>query len=189
MHASSAYCRPCATDYERERRAENADVINARRREQWTPERHRAAAIRRYGLTVEQYDALREEQGNVCAICGKAAKPLRPDHDHACCPSKSRACGRCIRGLLCSKCNVGLGNFDDGIARLLSAADYLARATHGEPAVAASRVEVLSRADWDARAIRWSGASGAGLPPGAIYGPAPASPDGAVTVTPEWWRP
>ena len=42
---------------------------------------------------------------------------------------------------------------------------------------------------YDATAIEFSGASGAGLPPDAIYGPAPASPDGAVTVLPEWWRP
>jgi hypothetical protein len=42
---------------------------------------------------------------------------------------------------------------------------------------------------YDARAIQWSGASGAGLPDGAIYGPAPAAPDDAAAVTPGWWRP
>jgi hypothetical protein len=138
-----SYCRPCATDYERDRRARNADAINARRRITWTPERNRAAKIRSFGLTVEQYDALREQQGGACAICRQVTETLRPDHDHACCPSKSRACGRCIRGLLCSKCNVGLGNFDDDIARLISAADYLIRAANGEPAMAASWVEYL----------------------------------------------
>jgi hypothetical protein len=40
---------------------------------------------------------------------------------------------------------------------------------------------------YDATATEWSGASGAGLPDGAIYGPAPAGPD--ITVTPVWWRP
>ena len=45
------------------------------------------------------------------------------------------------------------------------------------------------QAAYDASAIEFSGASGAGLPDDAIYGPAPASPDDAVTVTPEWWRP
>ena len=35
----------------------------------------------------------------------------------------------------------------------------------------------------------FEGASDTGLPDGAVYGPAPASPDTAVAVTPEWWRP
>ena len=39
---------------------------------------------------------------------------------------------------------------------------------------------------YDASTIEFSGASGAGLPGDAIYGPAP---DDTVTVKPEWWRP
>ena len=137
--AKGAYCRQCATDIERERRAQNADAINARTRELRTPERNRAYSLHQFGLTVEQYEALREKQGGACAICRQVVATLRVDHDHSCCPRKDKACGRCIRGLLCSKCNVGLGNFDDDIARLLSAADYLAR----RPEMAATWVEFL----------------------------------------------
>lgn len=59
------------------------------------------------GLTPEQYKAILEEQGGVCALCKQPPKRTRlsVDHDHACCPSE-RACERCRRGLLCNICNV-----------------------------------------------------------------------------------
>lgn len=77
----------------------------------------------RYGITIAQYDALAEAQGGGCALCGKACttgKRLAVDHDHA--------TGR-VRGLLCRKCNRGLGHFDDDPAALRRAADYLTAQT------------------------------------------------------------
>jgi hypothetical protein len=68
---------------------------------------------RRFGLTTEEYDALLAAQGGGCAICGRTpeenGRRLPVDHDHACCPDRSRTCGRCIRGLLCTPCNNRLG--------------------------------------------------------------------------------
>jgi hypothetical protein len=108
--------------------AANKDEINARRRERLRtdPEyrekgqqRYRA---RQYGLSRDDYDALLARQGGVCAICRK--KPERP---------KRRLCiDHChftneVRSLLCNKCNVGLGMFDDDPDRLRAAADYLER--------------------------------------------------------------
>jgi hypothetical protein len=46
------------------------------------------------------------------------------DHDHACCPG-TRSCGKCIRGMLCNRCNTGLGMFLDDPNRLRHAASYL----------------------------------------------------------------
>lgn len=82
----------------------------------------------RNGITLDQYDELLAGQGGGCAICGKR-KPggqgrFHVDHDHACCPG-ARSCGRCVRGLLCSRCNVGLGSFQDDVDRLTAAAAYL----------------------------------------------------------------
>lgn len=67
------------------------------------------------------YDALLLFQDGVCAICRKKdsfGQRLAVDHDHS---------TDLIRGLLCRKCNTGIGQFDDDPSRLIVAADYLER--------------------------------------------------------------
>lgn len=85
-------------------------------------------------LTNVDYTTLLEEQDNRCAIChtpveqaSKDGRRLSIDHDHSCCPGH-RSCGNCIRGLLCTSCNAGLGHFKDNPAILLSALRYLQEA-------------------------------------------------------------
>lgn len=70
---------------------------------------------RSYRLTVREYKKLIEKSGGKCEICG-AEKNLCVDHDHS--------DGR-IRGVLCRKCNIGIGYFDDSIARMSKAIKYL----------------------------------------------------------------
>lgn len=96
------------------------------------PDRHRAS-MRRYhleanfGLTVQQYDAMLSAQGGRCAICSRTPdenfkyRPDRPfplgvDHDHK--------TGK-IRGLLCTRCNVMIGNASDDPKILELAIAYL----------------------------------------------------------------
>lgn len=86
--------------------------------------------MRQYGISIDQYEALLAAQDGLCAICGGVnanGNQLSVDHDHACCPGKSNSCGRCIRALLCSRCNFILGNADDDADLLRAAADYLER--------------------------------------------------------------
>jgi hypothetical protein len=113
-----SYCKSCA------------DVRN-RRWVQQNPERtalrYRKSWLKRYNLTPADYDDMLAAQGGVCAIC-KAGKPggtgrFHIDHDHSCCPEKMRSCGKCIRGLLCSYCNLHLAGEDP--VRLRAGADYI----------------------------------------------------------------
>lgn len=68
----------------------------------------RRRAIKRHGITVEEYESLKLAQNGKCAICREVPKEnLVIDHDHNCC--KQYSCGKCIRGLLCRRCNQVLG--------------------------------------------------------------------------------
>jgi hypothetical protein len=85
----------------------------------------------RYGLTQEQFDQRLEDQQNACAMCFKAfaaGGTICIDHDHACCPSEKRSCGKCVRGLLCRSCNTSLGHIE---RRYALARAYLERRPAG----------------------------------------------------------
>lgn len=138
-----SYCKACYNAYQREKAAGlPAEERQARRRRSYERERADPAAHNarqrqyRWGMTEAEMAALLARQGGGCAIC-RAAEPggrgaWHVDHDHTCCPSyskggKARTCGRCIRGLLCTRCNVGLGNYRHDPNLLIAAAGYLAR--------------------------------------------------------------
>lgn len=74
----------------------------------------------KYGISYNEIQKLRTEQRGRCFICGclgfTFSKGLAVDHCHK--------TGK-IRGLLCPKCNIGLGHFEDNKHRLLSALSYL----------------------------------------------------------------
>lgn len=77
---------------------------------------------KRYGISVEQYDAMLAVQDQRCAICrspfSEAPRKLHVDHDHD---------SGLVRGILCYRCNTGLGVFRDCPERLRAAAEYLER--------------------------------------------------------------
>jgi Recombination endonuclease VII len=94
---------------------------------------------RRYGISRADYAALLARQGGVCAICGKPPeKTLCVDHCHS--------TGR-IRGLLCRKCNFGLGCYGEDQAALIAALAYLGRGAFDRGgAGSAARHALLARA-------------------------------------------
>ncbi len=75
----------------------------------------------RYGITLEQYDDMLEEQADGCSICmtvfpGGGKKSFFIDHDHK--------TGK-IRGLLCRECNLMIGHAKDNNDTLRAAINYL----------------------------------------------------------------
>lgn len=90
------------------------------------PDKGYAGYLKRiYGITIKEYYKMLEDQGGGCAVCGKTpgenGRRLAVDHDHE--------TGE-VRGLLCSSCNTGLGNFKDDPQLLESAMYYLMADMH-----------------------------------------------------------
>ena len=83
--------------------------------------------LKKYGLTRDAYVDMEHSQNGVCKICGEPERNRRRlsvDHDHACCPGYG-SCGKCIRGLLCSNCNMVLGQINDSVDLLSKMINYL----------------------------------------------------------------
>lgn len=126
-------------------RERNREKINAAERERWARKHHDRSSsehlrtvarlrdhrnrLKRLGISIETYDKIFRDQNGLCAICHQpeteldkrygTKKRLTADHCHL---SKK------VRGLLCAKCNRGLGILEDNITFLMSAVDYLKRA-------------------------------------------------------------
>ena len=113
-------CKPCYNTYQAEWRAKNPEKIraawNKAHGKYYTTEKRRNKTLRQYGLNESTYNDMFDEQGGKCKICSREL-PLVVDHCH----ESDR-----IRGLLCDRCNVGLGCFQDDPDRLRSAIEYLA---------------------------------------------------------------
>lgn len=106
-------------EYSRTRGYEDQKAWREANPEKWADINRRSMLKRRYGITTEQYDAMLARQGERCAICWqecKTGRRLAVDHDHE---------TMTVRGLLCSSCNQGLGNFADSPDLLEAAARYL----------------------------------------------------------------
>jgi hypothetical protein len=73
-----------------------------------------------YGLTLDQFEAMYASQAGQCAICKNYVlkNAICIDHNHS--------TGK-VRALLCRKCNAGLGLFDEHIAVLKIAIEYLSK--------------------------------------------------------------
>ena len=122
----------------------NPDRLNAYRRarrlEPEVKERERAGHLKRkYGMTIEQYEAMLAVQGGGCFICGRPPREdisLHVDHDHA--------TGK-VRGILCFACNNALADFQEDLDLLRRAIGYLTAHTPGvEEEIQLARARALS---------------------------------------------
>lgn len=79
---------------------------------------------RSYGIDLEFYENMFKEQNGCCKICNKHINELNQKHKKNLCVDHNHETMK-IRGLLCDKCNRGLGLFCDNEDLLLKAINYL----------------------------------------------------------------
>ena len=138
-------CGSCATDFE----ADGYNTLVTNRRKDGdavyvcadckSNVQHVLARLRAHNAPADLiYSVARGERDN-CPICGinitrpqqlknrKYIVPMAVDHDHRCCPGSHSRCGRCIRALLCNRCNAAIGLLEESSELAGRLAAYLDR--------------------------------------------------------------
>lgn len=100
---------------------QNREFLNQKDREEYrTPKVLNRILLSSFGITLDQFNAMNDAQGGLCAICKRPpitkASRLSVDHCHE--------TGK-VRGLLCTRCNTGIGMLNDSIEYVESALIYL----------------------------------------------------------------
>ena len=122
-------CPVCSVEKQRVRSREYESKLRSTE-EGLRKHRQRNLYCRRkaYGITPEVFESMFVQQGRCCAICrgtNPGPKDWALDHDH----KTGRA-----RGILCVRCNTGIGLLRDDVATLLNAIDYLCKSRDSEEA-------------------------------------------------------
>lgn len=102
----------------------NKEQLKQKRKRNLKKERH-LQLMSTYKISLVEYERMLNNQNNLCVICkspelskSKNGKLMNLAVDH--CHNSGK-----IRGLLCGKCNLGLGKFEDSIETLQNAINYL----------------------------------------------------------------
>ena len=124
---SCSRCKYCMAAYKQDHREQ---ILLTRRAYRCRPEvkskvvqQNKRSRLRKYGLSIEDYDSILESQGHLCAICGTSdpgdgRANFCVDHNHR---------TQKVRGLLCNPCNKALGLFKDNPSVMREAANYVER--------------------------------------------------------------
>lgn len=111
-HGKKNLCNVCGRKKGKQWRTENKELV--KELDKWNKVKSR------YGITKDEYNTMFEKQNGTCKICKTHQADLQRglviDHCHD--------TGE-VRGLLCDKCNKGLGFFEDNAETMLSAITYL----------------------------------------------------------------
>lgn len=135
------WCNPCYAERQRiyslkdgshnEKKASRAKLLRGSRsleaRERERRVNRNAVLRRKYGITIDQYEAMLARQTGKCAVCfdvlfigtnfgGKGNKQVHLDHCHA---------TGVVRGILCGHCNRMIGMARERAWVLHRAADYI----------------------------------------------------------------
>lgn len=116
-HKSCAYgvrseCKDCHNKVSR---------VRSKKYTKNNPAKRRSTILKsKYGISLEEYNAMLKKQNRLCKICGHSDPGPKGvfavDHCHA--------TGK-VRGLLCYLCNMGLGSFRDSVSVLKAAIRYI----------------------------------------------------------------
>lgn len=107
----SARCKPCHNKKSIAWMKANPEKRDATKR--------KVRLKKKYGITVEEYEAMEAAQGGKCFLCGSEHKRRKLNVDHC------HATGR-VRGLLCDKCNLAIGLLEDNPMLVEKVRGYLA---------------------------------------------------------------
>ena len=68
----------------------------------------------KWNLDIVDFDRMSKDG---CQICGEVPEVnYHVDHDHACCPGNG-SCGKCVRGVVCARCNTLVAKYERGKLR------------------------------------------------------------------------
>ncbi len=121
----STYCRECTNRYNLHyRKSKHGQEAVGRARRKYNESKHgrekarRTHLSRRYDITLERFEQMCLDQEGHCLLCCRAVshEDIQVDHDHK--------TGK-VRGLLCGRCNKGIGFLGDTIKGLQRAIKYL----------------------------------------------------------------
>lgn len=133
-----SWCKQCSNKHNKIYSKKNAAKRNEYNRKwaekNWDKFQDRKF-VYKYGISYSVYLEMLDEQNNVCAICAEPESRttkngqtlwLSVDHDHSCCLGE-KSCGKCVRGLLCWRCNTSIGKFNDDVYLIEKIITYLKR--------------------------------------------------------------
>jgi len=91
------------------------------RRQQILDKQIDSQMMRLYGIGLDDYNTMLEDQGGKCAICGTS----EPGHGgNRFCIDHCHTTGK-VRGLLCMPCNVSIGHLKDNVQLIENALNYV----------------------------------------------------------------
>jgi len=125
-----SWCKSCKSKERKTYYQNNKKNLSLKRKKYYKTHREESRTLsvkKSFGVTLEEYDnyyskTLKEQNGR-CAKCGVhcSEKRLVLDHDH------NEFGVEAFRGLLCDKCNLGIGLLGDTLEGLMEAINYLKR--------------------------------------------------------------
>lgn len=109
------YCKGCRSKANYKSKIRNKDTYEQYRVKAAESSR-RSYLKKTWGISLEEFNELRDSQDGLCAICKISTDTFHIDHNHQ--------TGK-IRSLLCSNCNRGIGYLKESSIILYAAIEYL----------------------------------------------------------------